>query len=91
MEFFLILFVIPILVTLFSFIGTLVFNKWFTMPLITLIALTILMFIVFNYTFIGWIFVFVFLSFVVSLITNLSSKIIKGFFKRIFGRKKESK
>lgn len=74
MEFFLVLFLLPIIVLVTSIIGFLVVKKWFVMPFLTFVVLTILTFTVFNETFFIWAVVFSLLSLIISLIMNFLKK-----------------
>ncbi|WP_442594848.1 DUF2651 family protein [Neobacillus sp. D3-1R] len=66
MEFILILFILPIAVVVISIIGSLLIRKWFVMPILTFIIFFILMFTVFNESFIIWLVIYTYLSTLVS-------------------------
>lgn len=67
MEFSLILLIFPIVVIIASVIGYLLFRKWIVMPLLTFMVFAILMFTVFNESFLIWLVVNTILSMIVSL------------------------
>lgn len=69
MEFILILFLYPAIVIAASIPGTLIFKKWYVIPLATFVVFTILTFAVFNESFFIWTVVYTLLSLGISFLT----------------------
>ncbi|MGW7762461.1 DUF2651 family protein [Bacillus velezensis] len=62
--------ILPLSIIVLSIIFTYIFKKVYIMPLVSIVVSVILMFIVFNLSFWGWVVVYGLVSLVLSSITN---------------------
>lgn len=74
MEFLFIFVICPVIVITASIAGNFLFNKWFIVPVLTFIVLTILTFTIFNASFFFWAAVFTILSLIVSFTSRTKRK-----------------
>ncbi|MGN7938401.1 DUF2651 family protein [Virgibacillus sp. 6R] len=72
----LVLVILPITVVLTSILFSILTKKWFVMPLITFLILSLVMVSIFNTTFFIWVALFTILSLVVSFLSLFTRKLI---------------